>query len=345
LPELKHKKGIASYQLRALQAIEKCRTPGLGGSLLACSECGTVHYITHSCRNRHCPQCQGIDKEIWVEGRKRELLPVKYFHAVFTVPGHLHELFRFNKTAMYNLLFEKVWETLSAFAEDKKLLGAELGIIAIMHTWTQQMKFHPHMHCIIPAGGINQNGQWVHCRHKGDFLFDVKQLSAKFSAIFAEKLRKLKQQGKITKRVPKDLIPKPWVVYAKQAFGNPENTLEYLGRYTHRAAISNARIIKATDTHVTFSWLDREDKHTKKYETLEGVKFLERFIQHIVPPYFRKIRYYGFLSHRKKKRRFRLQGKLLALKPGWIIKFQGLRYLKTNLGSRLSWSVKNVLGI
>lgn len=268
---------------------------------MVCRDCGLVHYVLHSCRNRHCPRCQGIDKELWVEARKQELLPVKYFHVVFTVGHELLELFRFNREVMYNLLFEKAWETLCLFARDPKLLGAQPGAIAILHTWDQQLRFHPHVHLIVPAGGIDKNGKWKSSKQDGSFLFDVKQMSAVFSARFAKKLRRLKRQGKIKKYVPRDLIKKPWVVYAKQAFGTPESVVEYLGRYTHRVAISNARILDVTGTHVTFSWRDRENSYQKKTRTIPGVEFLERFLDHIVPPYFRRIRHLGFLSSRNKK--------------------------------------------
>jgi hypothetical protein len=301
LPDLLLKKGVSGHQLKTLRALTDCRTPELGGSAMVCHDCGSVHYVLHSCRNRHCPRCQGIDKELWVEARKQELLPVKYFHVVFTVPHDLLELFRFNREVMYNLLFEKSWETLCLFAKDPKLLGAQPGAIAILHTWDQQLRFHPHVHLIVPAGGIDKNGRWKSSKQDGSFLFDVKQMSKVFSARFSKKLRKLKQQGKIKKYVPRDLIQKPWVVYAKQAFGSPESVVEYLGRYTHRVAISNARILKVTDTHVTFSWCDRENGYQKKTQTISGVEFLERFLDHIVPPYFRRIRHLGFLSTRSKK--------------------------------------------
>jgi hypothetical protein len=314
LPALLQKRGVSKHQLKVLRALAGCRTPELGGSAMACSSCGSVHYVVHSCRNRHCPRCQGIDKELWTEARKGELLPVKYFHVVFTVPHHLLELFRFNRGAMYGLLFEKSWETLCLFARDPKLLGAKPGAIAILHTWDQQLRFHPHVHFIVPAGGIDKNGQWKNSKQNGGFLFDVKQMSKVFSARFAKKLRKLKRQGKITKQVPRDLIQKPWVVYAKQAFGSPQNVVEYLGRYTHRVAISNARILKVTGTHVTFSWCDRKNGYQKKTQTIPGVEFLERFLDHIIPPYFRRIRHLGFLSTRNKKQSLQLIRESLGAK-------------------------------
>jgi len=301
LPELLKKKGVSNHQLKVLSALANCRTPQMGGSAMVCKQCGSIHYILHSCRNRHCPRCQGIDKELWIEDRKHELLPVKYFHVVFTVPHNLLELFRFNHEVMYNLLIERSWQTLCCFAKDPKLLGARLGAIAILHTWDQQLKFHPHVHFIVPAGGIDKNGLWKNSKQNGGFLFDVEHLSSKFSAIFAQKLRLLKQQGKIKKFVPRDLIKKPWVVYAKQAFGSPESIVEYLGRYTHRVAISNARILKVTDTHVTFRWCNRKKGYSNEVQTITGVEFLERFLDHIVPAGFRRIRHLGFLCPRNKK--------------------------------------------
>jgi hypothetical protein len=301
LPTLLQKRGVTRDQLKVLRALSECRTTKMGGSAMVCRDCGSVHYILHSCRNRHCPRCQGIDKELWIEDRKQELLPVKYYHVVFTVPHNLLELFRFNRKVMYNLLFEKSWETLCLFAKDPKLLGGQPGAIGVLHTWDQQLRFHPHVHLIVPAGGLDKEGCWKSTGQQGNFLIDVKQLSSVFSARFASKLRQLKRQGKIKKYVPRDLIKKPWVVYAKQAFGTPASVVEYLGRYTHRVAISNHRILKVTDTHVTFSWQNRKDGYRKEIETLPGVEFLERFLDHIVPPYFRRIRHLGFLSNRNKK--------------------------------------------
>ncbi|NJK94348.1 MAG: IS91 family transposase [Bacteroidales bacterium] len=318
LPRLLKKKGVSTHQLKVLSALADCRTTQMGGSAMACTHCGSIHYVMHSCRNRHCPRCQGVDKELWIEDRKHELLPVKYFHVVFTVPHELLELFRFNREVMYNLLFEKSWQTLCTFAKDPKLLGARLGAIAILHTWDQQLKFHPHIHFIVPAGGMDNNGRWKSSKQKGEFLFNVKHLSSKFSATFAKRLRTLKQQGKITKFVPRDLIKTPWVVYAKQAFGSAESVVEYLGRYTHRVAISNARILKVADTHVTFRWTNRKKDYAAEIQTIPGVEFLERFLDHIVPAGFRRIRHLGFLCPRNKKDA--LEKIRLQLMPGFTPK-------------------------
>ncbi|WP_320168094.1 IS91 family transposase [Mangrovibacterium marinum] len=333
-PALQQKRGVSGDQLKALWALGRCRTPELGGSVIACHDCGSVHYVLHSCRNRHCPRCQGIDKELWIEARKQELLPVKYFHVVFTVPHELLELFRFNRELMYNLLFEKSWETLSLFARDPKLLGAQAGAIAILHTWDQRLNYHPHLHLIVPAGGIDENGHWKSSKQDGDFLFDVKQMSAVFSARFVRKLRRLKRQGKVQKYVPRDLIKKPWVVYAKQAFGSPESVVEYLGRYTHRVAISNARILEVTDSQVTFSWCDRENGYQKKTETLSGVAFLTRFLDHIVPPRFRRIRHLGFLSSRNKKQSLEAIRKSLGDEQPRVAPLSRTQILELRFGER-----------
>lgn len=300
LPGLLKSRGVSKYQLKVLNALARCRTPEIGGSAMACRECGTVHYVLHSCRNRHCPRCQGIDRELWIEDRKHDLLPVKYYHVVFTVPHLLLEIFRYNRKTMYNLLFEKSWETIRCFSKDPKLLGAQAGAVAILHTWDQQLKYHPHVHFIIPAGGLNKQGKWKTTKQDGDFLFDVNQMSDKFSGMFVKKLRLLKQQGKIKKYVPRDLIPTPWVVYTKQAFGSPASVIEYLGRYSHRVAISNARILSVTDTHVTFRWCNRKENYRQETEIITGVEFLKRFLEHIVPAYFQRIRHLGFLSSRNK---------------------------------------------
>lgn len=334
LPILQEEIGISMHQLKVLRALSSCRTPELGGSAMTCTACGSVHYVLHSCRNRHCPCCQGIDKELWVEARKQELLPVKYFHVVFTVPHDLLELFRFNRKVMYNLLFEKSWETLSLFARDAKLLGAKPGAIAILHTWDQQLRFHPHVHFIVPAGGIDENGNWKNSKQNGNFLFDVKQMSAKFSGRFAKKLRRLKQQGGLRKYVPHDLIKTPWVVYAKQAFGPPLSVVEYLGRYTHRVAISNARILKVSHSHVTFSWCDRKNGYKKEIETISGVEFLKRFLDHIVPPYFQRIRHLGFLSTRSKTASIEAARRSLGVCVVPIIKLSRAQVLGLRFGQR-----------
>lgn len=344
LPQLLQQKGVSRHQLKTLNSLAKCRTAELGGSVTACNSCGEIYYMMHSCRNRHCPCCQGIDREIWIGERIQEILPVKYFHAVFTVPHELLEIFRFNRKVMYNLLFEKSWETLCLFAKDPKLLGAKIGAIAVLHTWDQQMKFHPHIHFIIPAGGADEQGKWKASKQNGEFLFDVKNMSQTFSARFVKKLRKLKQQGKIRKYVPKNLITKPWVVYAKQAFGSPETIVEYLGRYSHRVAISNARIVKISDTHVTFRWCDRKNNHRTEYQTITGVDFLKRFIEHIVPPYFRRIRHLGFLSSRNKQKYLKIICDDIGTKTGKKVKLSPAEILEKRFGENSVLKCKSCNG-
>lgn len=313
--EVKSDINLSSEQLKSLSLIGMCKTSKLGSHLEQCSSCGhqRVHY--NSCGNRNCPNCQGIKKEQWVASRSVDLLPVKYFHGVFTVPKELRGLFRFNKPVLYNLLFRSVKETLFAFASDsRQKMEAKLGLISILHTWTQQLGYHPHVHCIIPSGGINEKGEWKTSRGGTDFLFSVLALSDKFKKKFLILLTELFRAGEI-KLPPNDsyfntvhnfyktkniLYKKKWVVYAKESFGGPKQVMEYLGRYTHKIAISNHRIIKVTKTQVTFSYLDRK-KNKKSCKTVTGKAFVLLFLQHVLPKRFVKIRHYGFLSTRSKK--------------------------------------------
>ena len=309
-------KTLSGEQLKALSLIGMCRTRKLGSHIEQCTSCGhqRVHY--NSCGNRNCPNCQGINIDKWIAARAADLLPVKYFHGVFTIPQELRGLFRFNKVRLYNLLHQCVKETLFEFGTDpRQKMEVKLGVISILHTWTQQMEYHPHIHCIIPSGGVNKKGEWKTSKGKDDFLFSVKALSEKFKKKFLILLTGLFKKGEI--RLPaKDryfnsvfnfykqkqlLYDKKWVVYAKESFGGPEQVVEYLGRYTHKIAISNHRIVKVTDTHVTFRYLDRI-KNKTELKTVTGGRFIQLFIQHVLPRRFVKIRHYGFLSTRSKKK-------------------------------------------
>ncbi len=301
---------LSVQQLKILQLISKCRTGQLGSHVEQCTLCGhkKVHY--NSCGNRHCPNCQAVNKERWLIEKRYDLLPVKYFHGVFTVPAELRVLFLYNKKLLYNLLFQCVWETIHAFAIDKRQkMQAKPGLIAILHTWNQKMQYHPHMHCIIPAGGINESGNWKTSKGKADFMFHVKALSAKFKKTFLHHLVLLYKAGKLVLppnnqqwkdgssfyQTKAKLYDKDWVVYAKEAFGGPAQVIEYLGRYTHKIAFSNHRILKMDDSHVTFKYLDRKQNKTQ-FERMKGEDFILRFVQHILPKRFVKIRHYGFLS-------------------------------------------------
>jgi hypothetical protein len=313
-PLVKKQYKLSQAQHKVLNLVGICQTGKLGAHQEKCSNCGHKKLHYNSCGNRHCPNCQGVKKERWFLDRTYDLLPVKYFHGVFTVPSELRSLFRYNKKELYNLLFKCSWETIQAFSLDKRQkMEAKAGMISILHTWTQKMDYHPHVHCIIPSGGINKEGKWKSSKGKKDFMFSVRALSSKFQKKFLHHLVVLFKSGKLQLppndrswnsaanfyKTKQQLYLKKWVVYAKASFGGAEQVLEYLGRYTHRIAISNYRILKVTRTHVSFSYLDRKKKTTET-QRVTGVEFVLRFLQHVLPKGFTKIRHYGFLSSRSK---------------------------------------------
>ncbi len=314
LPVLNAKSKLPSHKLRVLDALEKCRTEYMGGHIEACDSCGETRIAFNSCRNRHCPQCGAIDKERWIINREADLLPVQYFHVVFTVPDKLNLLFLNNQKQMYHLLFRTAWETLASFGRTKKWAGGKLGATAILHTWGQNLNYHPHLHFIVPAGVLLKSNQWKSTKSKGKYLFDVKQISNVFRAKFVEGARKLLHDKLIEGRVPNNLFVKNWVVYAKHPFGGPQNVIKYLSRYTHRTAISNDRIIEVNSSEVTFSWRDYKHNYKKKITTLKGEDFLNLFCQHILPPGFTRIRHYGFLSSAAKNKSLEIIRKALQVK-------------------------------
>ena len=316
LCELSKKQGISNWQLYILDTLLQCRTASLGGHEDVCTQCGTITYSYNSCRNRHCPKCQGTDREKWIDAREADLLPVKYFHVVFTVPDVLHNLFLFHREELFNILFKTSWDVLKSFGGDPTWLGGQVGATAILHTWTQQLLFHPHIHLIVPAGGILTDGNWKNSRTGGDFLFPVGMLSDKFRGRFMAELRKWASHKNIVlrKSLRDKLFTNDWVVYAKQPFAGPKQVIEYLGRYTHRVAISNNRIKEITQNHVTFSYIDRNDNDTKKELTIKGSDFLQRFIMHILPYGFTRIRHYGFLSSRNKSKSLASIRKILKVR-------------------------------
>jgi hypothetical protein len=315
LPKFNKKNKLPAHKLRVLDAISKCRTSYMGGHIEACSSCGMMRTAFNSCRNRHCPKCGGIDKERWVLARENDLLPVRYFHVVFTVPDKLNALFLNNQTQMYNLLFRTSWQVLSDFGRTEKWIGGKIGATAILHSWGQNLHFHPHVHFIVPAGALMPLGKWKHSRQRGKFLFDVKQLSKVFRARFVEKLRMMLKEKTVTGHFPIDLFDKNWVVYAKKPFGNPETVIKYLGRYTHRTAISNKRIIRVDDESVRFSWHDYRKNYKRQETTLAGEEFLRLFCLHILPAGFTRIRHYGFLSSAAKVKGLAAIRKALRAKP------------------------------
>jgi Putative transposase/Transposase zinc-binding domain len=285
--------------LPALNALEKCRTASLGGHVDGCDKCGHLRISYNSCRNRHCPQCQQVNKERWIMARQQQLLPVSYFHVVFTLPQELNTWCMHYPKQMYDLLFAASQQTITAFANDEKHLGAMPGMIAVLHTWGQNLSLHPHVHLIVPGGGIAASGCWKHTKNKGRYLFPVKAMSAIFKNKYMEGfLKLLKTENKnIDQSVRETLYSKNWIVYAKSPFGGPQQVIEYLGRYTHKVAISNHRIVSIDDDKVSFTYKDYADGSKQKTMTLEATEFLRRFCLHILPPGFRKIRYYGFMAN------------------------------------------------
>lgn len=307
--------------LRVMRAIEICRTSELGGHLDQCDHCGTVRISYNSCRNRHCPKCQCLEKERWLEAREKDLLPTPYFHVVFTLPNELRPLALRNRTVLYNLLFKAASETLTELARDPSHLGAEIGFMAILHTWSQTLIDHPHLHCLVTGGGLSLDGKrWL--RSKKDFFIPVKVLSALFRGKFLDGLKKRYEAGQLRfpgqmealkeastfNRFLTNLYHQAWVVYCKPPLRRPEKVVDYLGRYTHRVALSNDRLVKLEGDQVTFRWKDSADSNKIKLLTLEAFEFIRRFLLHVLPDQFVKIRYYGILSHRNRK------GKLLRCK-------------------------------
>ncbi len=303
------------HQRRVLWALRDCRTAALGGHIDACDACGNIKISYNSCRNRHCPKCQGLEKELWMLAREEELLPVTYFHVVFTLPHELNDLCRYNAEAMYDLLFSSAKQTLQQFGDDKQWLGAQLGITMVLHTWGQNLSLHPHIHCIVPNGGLRKDGTWQYPKKGNEkFLFPVAAMQSVYKALFMKglhekivnKMINLPPDFPIEKSAYKSwknaLYDKTWVIYAKRPFGGPKQVIEYLGRYTHKVAISNHRL-KGFDKDkgiVTFEYKDYKDGGKKKEIDLTADEFIRRFVQHILPPKFRRIRHYGFLSNAAK---------------------------------------------
>lgn len=299
---------------RAMCAIEVCRTAALGGHVYQCDRCGRQKVSYNSCRNRHCPKCQGLDKAKWVAEREKDLLPVGYFHLVFTLPSELRPLVLRNPKLMYNLLFRAASETLRTIAKDPKHLGVNIGFIAILHTWGQNLLHHPHLHLVVPGGGLDKKtGQWIHSRK--NYFLPVQVLSRMFRGKFLSFLRKAYEKEKIIfpgviaslseenrfHELCALMYKKEWVIYSKPPFGSPKLVLRYLGRYTHRVAISNQRLVKFKEHRVTFRWKDYAHQNKKKSMTLDADEFIRRFLLHILPERFVRIRYYGLLSHRNRK--------------------------------------------
>ncbi len=306
-------------QKKVLHAIAACRTARLGGHTDACTACGNVQVSYNSCRNRHCPKCQASKQAQWLEARCRDLVPVPYFHVVFTLPAELAPLALQNQREVYKLIFEAAASTLKVIALDPKHLGAHLGFIAVLHTWGQTLVHHPHVHCVIPGGGLSlDRSHWVGsrkdfflpvrvlaCLYRGKLLACLRRSFGAERLHFFGKLEGLANKGQFD-ALCEELSTKQWVVYAKPPFGGPEQVLKYLARYTHRVAIANRRIVEVTDKSVTFTYKDYARGNKRRRMTLGLVEFIRRFSQHVLPRGFVRIRHYGFLANR-------VRAKLLAL--------------------------------
>ena len=307
---------INAWQKKTLTDLQQCRTAILGGHVDACTSCGTTKISFNSCRNRNCPKCQSLEREAWILGRENDLLPVVYYHVVFTMPSELHGLCLRNPRFMYDLLFESAWATLQKFAADPKWLGAKTGATMVLHTWGQQLGLHPHVHCIVPGGGLTTAQKWQKSRAAGDkFLYPIHAMWRVFRAIFLKNLWVRLEAGELVlpeemafetpksyKNWKNTLYEKPWVVYAKRPFGGPKQVIEYLGRYTHKTAISNHRLLEITDMEVRFSYKNYRLEGKKAEMTLAGEEFLRRFALHFPPKGFRRMRHFGILSNAHKGR-------------------------------------------
>src|ERR1022692_4328846 len=301
---------------RTIDAITACRTAVLGYHADECGQCGEVRISYNSCRNRHCPKCQSLARAQWLEARKAELLPVEYFHVVFTMPEEVARLAFYNRKTVYDILFRVTAETLLTIARDPRHLGAELGFFAVLHTWGQNLHFHPHLHCVIPGGGLSPDqSRWIACRP--GFFLPVRVLSRLFRRLFIAALEKAfdeeqlefrsEIEGLCTRQAFIDYLAPvaraEWVVYAKPPFGGPAHVLEYLGRYTHRVALSNDRLLSIDNGEVRFRYKDYRVAGREKHRVmaLPEDEFIRRFMTHVLPPGFQKIRFHGFLSHRRRK--------------------------------------------
>jgi len=295
-----------SFQLKTLHALSVCRTAHLGGHEDVCTCCGTIRYSYNSCRNRHCPKCQGSNQIIWVDDLLKRTLPVKHYHIVFTVPHEINEVCLLDSKWFYDHLFAAVWDTLRTFGYSH--FGVESGAVCVLHTWGQNLSLHPHIHCIVPAAGINVSGNAKHIGKKGKYLYPVKQLSAVFRGKLLQRLEKQPTpKSSIEKYLPILTLArkKPWVVFCEPSMGRPEHVIKYLGKYTHRVAISNHRIININNAGVTFMHKDYANNARLKPIHLDGVEFLRRFCLHILPHGFVKIRRYGIYSARYTALRFK----------------------------------------
>jgi hypothetical protein len=324
-----HDAHLGRVERRVMSVIELCRTAALGGHTEACTDCGLVRCAYNSCRNRHCPKCQGAARAEWLAARQADLLPVEYFHVVFTLPLPAAEIAFQNKQVVYGLLFRAAAETLRTIAADPKHLGAEIGLVAVLHTWGQALLHHPHLHCVVPGGGPSLDGlRWIAC--KPGYFLPVHVLSRLFRRLFLEGLqaafnaRELKFFGELAaladavafRRRLAELRKVDWITYAKPPFGGPAQVLAYLGRNTHSVAISNSRLVSVTDHEVAFRWKDYRHNGRPRTMTLDADEFIRRFLLHTLPDGFHRIRHYGYLANGCRAAKLALCRRLLGDAPG-----------------------------
>jgi hypothetical protein len=319
---------LCTAQRRVMSAIELCRTAALGGHVEHCDSCDHQRISYNSCRDRHCPKCQSLARTQWLEDRRSELLDTPYFHVVFTVPQPIAAIALQNKETVYNILFRATAETLRTIAADPKHLGAQIGFFAVLHTWGQALLAHPHLHCVVPGGGISPDGKrWISCRP--DFFLPVPVLSSLFRRLFLDYLRQAFDAGDLQffssleplrarNAFLRHIAPtrkKDWVVYAKPPFAGPEEVLKYVARYTHRVAISNDRLLDIDDGQIQFRWKDYRDDNRQKTMTLGADEFIRRFLLHVLPDGFQRIRYFGFLANRYRAEKLALCRQLMQMPP------------------------------
>ena len=331
-PAYRQAHSMPVHHHKLMRAIETCRTAALGGHVDQCSQCQHTRVSYNSCRNRHCPKCQGKQRSQWLEQRKTELLPIEYFHVVFTMPAQAAALAYQNKAVVYGLLFRAAAETLLTIARDPKHLGAEIGFFAILHTWGQNLHHHPHLHCVVSGGGLSAGyDRFIRCRR--GFFLPVRVLSGLFRRLFLEALQRAFDQRKLRffseleplrdpqafARYLQPLRSCQWVVYAKPPFGGPEAVLAYLARYTHRVAISNQRLQSMDNDQVTFQWKDYQHHNRVRNLTIGADEFIRRFLQHALPTGFQRIRHYGFLANAHRREKLDLCRKLLAMDPTGLL--------------------------
>lgn len=321
---LAHNGHVGRVERRVMSAIELCRTAALGGHIEACENCAHSRIAYNSCRNRHCPKCQSAKRERWLADRQADLLPVPYFHVVFTVPAEAAAIAFHNKAVVYAILFDAVAATLKTIAADPRHLGGEIGFLAILHTWGQALTHHPHIHCLVPGGALADGQRWLACRPR--FFLPIHVLSRLFRRLFLERLETAHTRGRLRfsgalaplddadvfAAAVRQLRRKNWIVYAKPPFGSPEHVLAYLGRYTHRVAIANSRLVSADDSSVVFRWRDYRHGNAPKQMSLDTDEFIRRFLIHSLPDGFHRIRHYGFLANGCRRARLATIRQLLS---------------------------------